>query len=137
PPRPPPDESEGQGRAVVGGRGDAHPRPPPSGRAECVRIISLLDTNNHAGPGGQRCPLVDTRPGAEARRHDRALVDAGRTELVVWGIGSSIMVDHDNCMRAISTTLRIGEFSKSNAGTMNQWKTWAATEEAERDDAAK
>ncbi|EJK52631.1 hypothetical protein THAOC_28075, partial [Thalassiosira oceanica] len=68
--------------------------PPASFRAECVRIISLLDTN--AGPGGQTCPLVDARPGAEARRHDRALVDAGRTELVVWGIGSSIMVDHDN-----------------------------------------
>ena len=32
----------------------------------------------------------------EARRHDRALVDAGRTEFVVGGIGSSIMVGHDN-----------------------------------------
>ncbi|EJK51874.1 hypothetical protein THAOC_28912, partial [Thalassiosira oceanica] len=74
--------------------------PPASFSAECVRIISLLDTNNHAGPGGQRCPLVDARPGAEARRHDRALVDAGRTELVVWGIGSSIMVDHDNWTNA-------------------------------------
>ncbi|EJK66843.1 hypothetical protein THAOC_12192 [Thalassiosira oceanica] len=93
---PNPDESGRTRPRCRWGPGRRSP-PPASFRAECVRIISLLDTNNHAGPGGQTCPLVDARPGAEARRHDRALVDAGRTELVVWGIGSSIMVDHDNC----------------------------------------
>ncbi|EJK60022.1 hypothetical protein THAOC_19694 [Thalassiosira oceanica] len=39
-------------------------------------------------------PLVDARPGGEARQHDRALVDAGRTEFEVGGIGSSIMHAH-------------------------------------------
>jgi len=40
--------------------------------------------------------LADARPSGVARRHDRALVDTGRTEFVVGGIGSSIIVGHDN-----------------------------------------
>ncbi|EJK68113.1 hypothetical protein THAOC_10741, partial [Thalassiosira oceanica] len=88
--------AEGQGRAVVGDRGDAHPRPPPSGPSASGSSPSSTPTTTPDRAAKHAHPLVDARPGAEARRHDRALVDAGRTELVVWGIGSSIMVDHDN-----------------------------------------
>ena len=95
-------------------------------RAECGRIVTLLDSY-YTTPDRARDmlvrsfvgewdfdapesdPAVDNvyGPGHSRRTHDRAaklvdtmaraLVDPGRTEFLIGGIGSSIMAGHDNC----------------------------------------
>ena len=97
-----------------------------STRAECLRIVSLLDSyyfspeqahamlvRSFVDPWDFDAPEVDPAvdnvygPGYSRQTYDRAtklvdtmaraLVDPNRTEFLIGGIGSSIMAGHDNC----------------------------------------
>ncbi|EJK54439.1 hypothetical protein THAOC_25931, partial [Thalassiosira oceanica] len=72
--------AEGQGRAVVGGRGDAHPRPPPSGPSASGSSPSSTPTIQQPRRTGRPKMSIGrrttgrrsslTRPGARRRGED-------------------------------------------------------------------